>query len=87
MKLVLTKSFFNRHVQPTVILERDECFVPTKEGVKEEPIVEVMNPRRAQATKVVKTILIVLGVAIFIMLGYYIFSDFLEPNFYNYKIH
>lgn len=89
MKLILTKSFFNRHVQPTIILERDDCFVPTKEGLKEEtePVVEVMNHRREKAKKTIKTILIILGVVTLVVLGYYLFKDFLEPNFYNYKIH
>ena len=87
MKLVLTRSFFNRYVQPTVILERDECFVPTKESVKEEPIAEIMNPRGAKVKKVVKTILVVLGVVAFLALGYYCFRDFLAPNFHGYKIY
>ena len=85
MKLVLTKSFFNRPVQPTIILDRDDGFVPTEGVIEEiEPVVEVVNRRREKVRKVTKTVFIVLGVSIFIMLGYYFFRDFLKPNFYSY---
>ena len=82
LKPKLPVDFFNPNVQRTTMLERDDWFVPLKEGFREEkePVVEVMNRRRDKVKRVVKTILIVLGVAAFIVLGYYFFKDFFEPN-------
>ena len=68
---------------------RDDWYVPSKEGIREEtePVVEVVNHKRIKINKVTKTILIVLGVAAFLVLSYYFYRDFLNPNLYNYKIY
>lgn len=82
MKFKLPVDFFNPGPHKTTMFERDDWFVPIKEGLKEdtEPIVEVTNHRRDKVKKVIKTILVILGVAVFVVLGYYFFKDFLEPT-------
>ena len=79
----LPESFFNPSVQPVSLMERDDWFVPVGEGLKEEkaPTIQDISPRHEKVKKVIKTILIILGVAAFLVLGYYFYRDFMELDF------
>ena len=75
----LPESFYNPSVQPVTMMERDDWFVPVGEGLKEEkdPTIEDISPRHEKVKKVIKTILIALGVAVFLWFGYLFFRDFM----------
>lgn len=83
MKNKVPVDFLNPRVQKTTSLERDDWFVPVGAEVKEEkePIIQDFSVQHDKTKKVIKTILLVIGIAVFIVLGYYFFRDWtVGPN-------
>ena len=76
-------------VRKTTALERGDWFAPVGPGPKEEkdPTIQDFGTKTHKTKKVIKTILQVIGIANFLVLGYYFLREFFEPNFYNYKIY
>ncbi len=85
----LPVDFFNPSPQRTTMLERNDWFIPIGEGPKEEKelTVKELYARHDKVKKVIKAILIVLGAAAFVVLGYYFFRDYTDltpPKYFNY---
>ena len=80
MKFKVPVDFLNPRVQKTTSHERDDWFVPVGAEVKEDkdPSVQDFTTENGKVKKVIKTILLVVGIAVFIVLGYYFVKDFLE---------
>ena len=78
MKLKMPVDFLNPRVQKTTSNERDDWFVPIGEGIKEEkdPTIYDLDTRHEKVKKVIKTILLVIGTAIFVYLGYLFFQEY-----------
>ena len=77
MKFKMPVDFLNPRVQKTTSNERDDWFVPVGAEIKEEkdPTVYDFERGNNKAKKIIKVIALVIGLAIFIVLGYYFVKD------------